>query len=80
MFSDQRFRNYLVVCHQSYTSRQNYRWRRPPPPLQQDSCVDAVEAPGQQIDDILLIDLHNRENEDIPDDETDEGNEDDDDK
>lgn len=69
--------NYLVVCHQNYTLRQNYWSRRlPHPPLQQDSCVDAVEVPDQPIYDILLIDPHNRDYKDLPNDETDKRHED----
>ena len=44
--------------------------------MQQYSCVDTVEVPDQPTDEILLIDPHNRGYEDLPDDETDEINED----
>lgn len=44
-----------------------------PTPLQQDSCVNAVDVADQQTDDILLNYPHNRDYEDLPGDETDEG-------
>ena len=37
-------------------------------PHLQEEHINEVEEPEQQIDDILLIDLHNREYEDLPDD------------
>ncbi|KAL0741906.1 hypothetical protein Bca4012_083419 [Brassica carinata] len=46
------------------------------PPLQQDSCADAVEVSDQPTEDILLIDPQNRDYENLPDDEPDERNED----
>ena len=45
------------------------------PPLQEEQ-IDEVEVPEQQIDDILLIDPHNHEYEDITNDATDEAVED----
>ena len=45
------------------------------PPLQEEH-IDEVEVPEQQIDDILLIDPHNHEYEDITDDATGEAVED----
>uniref|UniRef100_M4F3W0 Uncharacterized protein n=1 Tax=Brassica campestris TaxID=3711 RepID=M4F3W0_BRACM len=45
------------------------------PPLQEEQ-IDEVDVPEQQIDDILLIDPHNHEYEDITDDATDEAVED----
>ncbi|KAL0658732.1 hypothetical protein Bca4012_079317 [Brassica carinata] len=45
------------------------------PPLQEER-INEVEEPEQQIDDIRLIDLHNREYEDLPDDTTDKAVED----
>ena len=41
------------------------------PPLQEEH-INEVQEPEQQIDDIFLIDPHNREYEDLPDDSTDE--------
>ncbi|KAG2329616.1 hypothetical protein Bca52824_000796 [Brassica carinata] len=41
------------------------------PPLQEEQ-INEVEEPEQQIDDILLIDPHNHEYEDLTDDATDE--------
>ncbi|XP_056863719.1 uncharacterized protein LOC130510982 [Raphanus sativus] len=45
------------------------------PPLQEEQ-INEVEEPEQQIDDILLIDPHNHEYEDLTDDGTDEAVED----
>ena len=45
------------------------------PPLQEEQ-INEVEEPEQEIDDILLIDPHNHEYEDLPDDATDEAVED----
>ena len=42
----------------------------------QEEHINEVEEPEQQIDDILLIDLHNCEYEDLPGDTTDEAIED----
>ncbi|KAL0645683.1 hypothetical protein Bca4012_043974 [Brassica carinata] len=44
-------------------------------PLQEEH-INKLEEPEQQADDILLIDPHNREYEDLPDDTTDEAVED----
>ena len=44
-------------------------------PLQEEH-INEVEEPEQQTDDILLIDTHNREYEDLSDDTTDEAVED----
>lgn len=46
-----------------------------PPPLQEDA-VNEVEVPEQVEDDILLIDPHNPGYEELPDDATNEANED----
>ena len=45
------------------------------PPLQEEQ-INEVEEPEQEIDDILLIDPHNHEYEDLTDDATDEAVED----
>ena len=42
----------------------------------QEEHINEVEEPEQQTDDIFLIDPHNREYEDLPDDTTDEAVED----
>ncbi|KAL0645953.1 hypothetical protein Bca4012_044244 [Brassica carinata] len=48
---------------------------REEPPLQEEQ-INEVEEPEQQIVDILLIDPHNHEYEDLTDDATDEAVED----
>jgi len=45
------------------------------PPLQED-VVNEVEVPEQATNDILLVDPHNQGYEELPDDATDEANED----
>lgn len=42
------------------------------PPLQWEACINEVNAHEQKIDDIFLIDPHNLEYEDLPDDTTDQ--------
>ena len=42
----------------------------------QEEHINEVEEPEQKTDDILLIDPHNREYEDLPEDTTDEAVED----
>ena len=45
------------------------------PPLQEEN-TNEIEEPEAETDDILLIDPHNREYEDVPDHSTDDGVED----
>lgn len=45
--------------------------------MQQEVCINEVELPEQQTDDIILIDPDNLEYEDFPNDMTDEVGEDD---